>query len=49
MAHDKKVNKVFEVFIAPEDTVEVLREALPTGLDDTVDLNLNLKHSFSEV
>jgi len=48
MAHDIRVQKIPEALFAPEDIVEIFREALPAGLDDTAPV-FNLGYSLSEV
>lgn len=49
MAHDIRVQKIFEVLFAPENIVETFRGTLPTGLDDTENLIFNVENALSEV
>lgn len=48
MAQGIRVKKIFKVLFAPEDT-EIFNGALPTGLDDTENLILNVENALSEV
>jgi hypothetical protein len=49
MVQDIRVKKIFEVLFAPEDTVEIYRGALLTGLDDTANLIFNVENALSGV
>jgi len=48
MAHDIRVQKIFEVLFTPEILVKIFRGILPTCLDDTENLIFNVEHALSE-